>query len=994
MVDPDRRPTAQEIEELIDLVRRDPSSPAFIDLGEAYLSLGRPRDAIQVGNLGLEASPDNLEGRVMLARAYAALHQWKESQGELLRVVKVDRSNRQGFALLGEVLLRRSDFERAVPVLQHAQNLDPTSPQILSMLRRARAGQPLDAPNPVPQPIPPRGETHNPSEIQRGGSPHLKPRSAPPAPPQQQMMPVMPTSAPMAPTMAIQPARMDPPSFADASDGFRAPPPAPLSRGPKQTAPPPMSVEGIRPKLIAQAKPVNAAAAPLRQSAAVGETYLNDLLTGGLLDVAGVRVPDVDYDLRPDRRWGRSTRRAFVFLFVVLVLGIGGGGTWYWWSEKQKSEAVAELQNDSKTLIGSGTYTGLVESLKKLQEALERDKSNKLTFAYYVQSAGLVTLLYGEAALPAPDDPTKEVRVAAEQVDAAYKGITEKKDDAIAAGDPGWREMVIGKAAVELSRLPVDIRSVEQMQAAATKLADVNKMLDDQLAKNENDKWARWLKGRAMLAAGDRRGAAKAFEQASDGDDGVVVAMIDQANLLVDDGNFEKAMLLFKKVITNPKSKDHPLALLGQALAKGEANVDVSDTIGDLNAKFVANRIPPRMAAYRWLAIAIASLSIEEYKTAIDAITKATEGKAPPEPRFWARVAWVHYKLGRPPKPGGTTDKGDLAAAADARKKCIWYSKKADPDPTVQLVDAGLLLASGLPEKVLEVAAKLDGVRPRLLRTYALLDLGKAKEAQTEAEQILKGATGASGKPCEEGNDQANIEAKILCEEARMLATEKAERTAAADALLNLARAAKSKLGRHALGTAYFTLGDMVNAKEHLGLAVKDIGRENCENPDKTCEPNPFEYRTRTSLAEIALAEKDIATAGKTLDQALDVNSGYFPTLALQAKIVLRNSEPDKALDLLAPIMKESAAVTPAVQLTLAEALILHKKNVTPKDKEQAKEILKAMKDRPGVAPEEIGRIAALIDPKLPDELGVPAPGPPGTPPKPPKRPKTPRRGP
>ncbi len=126
MVDPDRRPTAQEIEELIDLVRRDPASPAFIDLGEAYLALGRPRDAIQVGTLGLEAAPDSLEGRVMLARAFASLHQWKEAQGELLRVVKVDRSNRQGFALLGEVLLRRSDFERAVPVLQHAQNLDPT----------------------------------------------------------------------------------------------------------------------------------------------------------------------------------------------------------------------------------------------------------------------------------------------------------------------------------------------------------------------------------------------------------------------------------------------------------------------------------------------------------------------------------------------------------------------------------------------------------------------------------------------------------------------------------------------------------------------------------------------------------------------------------------------------------------------------------------------------------------------------------------------------
>src|SRR5215470_7359619 len=185
MVDPDRRPTAQEIEELIDLVRRDPSSPAFIDLGEAYLALGRPRDALQVGNLGLEQSPDNLEARVMMARAYASLHQWKEAQGELLRVVKVDRSNRSGFALLGEVLLRRSDYERAVPVLQHAQNLDPTSPQILSMLKRARAGQPLDPPPPPPTPIAPRGATDVPVQIQRSGD------RAPPPPAPSRSMPAM-----------------------------------------------------------------------------------------------------------------------------------------------------------------------------------------------------------------------------------------------------------------------------------------------------------------------------------------------------------------------------------------------------------------------------------------------------------------------------------------------------------------------------------------------------------------------------------------------------------------------------------------------------------------------------------------------------------------------------------------------------------------------------------------------------------------------------------
>src|SRR4029079_12028147 len=182
--EPDRRRTAQEIEELIDLVRRDPASPAFIDLGEAYLALGRPRDALGVGNVGLQAAPDNLEGRVMLARAHAALHQWKEAQGELLRVVKVDRANRQGFALLGEVLLRRQDFERAVPVLQHAQNLDPTSPYILSMLKRARNGQLLDPPPPLPTPVPPRGEPDTgQKQIMRSRGGGKASRTRPPPPP-------------------------------------------------------------------------------------------------------------------------------------------------------------------------------------------------------------------------------------------------------------------------------------------------------------------------------------------------------------------------------------------------------------------------------------------------------------------------------------------------------------------------------------------------------------------------------------------------------------------------------------------------------------------------------------------------------------------------------------------------------------------------------------------------------------------------------------------
>ncbi len=917
MVDPDRRPTAQEIEELIDLVRRDPSSPAFIDLGEAYLALGRPKDAISVGNVGLDASPESLEGRVMLARAFAALHQWKEAQGELLRVVKVDRSNRQGFALLGEILLRRNDFERAVPVLQHAQNLDPTSPQILSMLKRARSNQQLDPPPPVPQPVPPRGETNYGLQIEQPSPSRSRPAAPPPTAKKSAAMPApprataasVPATSPVAPTLAISPLEDDAPAWQE-------PVPPPPPRVTKPTAPPPPAApaEGVRPRIVSGARPVNAAAASLRQSAAVGENYLNDLLTGGLLDVAGVRVPDADFDLRPDRRWGRSTRRAFVFLFVVLVLGIGGGGTWYWWSEKRKAEAVAALQKEAKTSIVAGDFDGLENSLKKLGDALEKDNSNLLTFAYVVETAGLESLLYGTDA---------------DRVDHALKAVAHD----IGPTDPGARELVIGKAAVELSRLG-------SLEAPNTTLAEVQKMLDEYLAKHDGDKWARWLKGRALLAAGERKAAKAMLKQAADGADGLPVAMIDQADLLVDEGSLDEAVALYEVALG--KAKDHPLAMVGRALGRAEASVQTDKAIDDLNVKLERN-FGPRITAYRNLALALAEASIEDYARSLEALKKATGSHPPVEPRFLSRVAWAHLA------------RGDLLAAATARQRVAWYGKsKAEDDPEVMLVDAGLFLASGLPEKALDYASKLEGVRGRVLRVYAEIDLGKPKDALADADAVLKKAPD-------------NLEAQILREEARMLAGPDKEKAAGADALEHLAHKVKSKLARHALGMGYFLTGDAKNAQPQLQQAIADVGDDS---------PNPLAYRTHAALAEILLAANDIKGAGDQLDESLKLNSGYFPARGLQAKIVLRNAEPDRALQLIEPLTKEEGAMTPSAFLTLAEALCA-RKGASDKDRAQAETLIEQNKDKVQ-PPAEVGRVAAVCDPKLPEKLGLPVAAEPG----------------
>ncbi|HUS27523.1 MAG TPA: tetratricopeptide repeat protein [Kofleriaceae bacterium] len=920
MVDSDRRPSAQEIEELIDLVRRDPASPAFIDLAEAYLNLGRPKDAISVGKVGLDAAPDSLEGRVVLARAYAAMHQWKEAQGELLRVVKVDRSNRLGFALLGEVLLRRNDYERAVPVLQHAQNLDPTSPQILSMLKRARMNQPLDAPTPVPQPVPPRGETNYGLSLDESA------RQPVPAPPPSARS--VPAAGPAMPTMAIQPAAAD--MRGDATEhqpqpygAWNEPP-----RQKKLTAPPPMSVEGVRPRVVSAARPQNAAAASLRQSAAVGENYLNDLLTGGLLDVAGVRVPDADFDLRPDRRWGRSTRRAFIFLFVVLVVAIGGGGTYYYWTEKQKSEAITRLHKEAKDSIAGASFDDLEGCLKKLGEALEKDKANALTFTYIAECGGLESLLYGT------DD---------NRVTQAIKAV--QKD--VKANDPGARELVIGKAAVTLATLA-------RGDAPASALADVRKMLDDYLAKHDGDKWARWLKARAMLAAGERKEAIAVLKVAADGDDGIVPAMIDQADLLVDDGKLDEALAVYKRALE--KSKDHPLAVLGKAMALAESTVDSNAAIDDLSVKLDKN-IGPRVGAYRSLAFALAKQNIEDYIKAGEDLKNAESKPPAPEPRFWARVAWTHYI------------RGEYKQAADARGRIAWFGKNnAEDDPEVMLVDAALTLASGLPEKTLSIASKIEGVRPRLLRVQAQLDLKNAKGAMEDLNWILERAAD-------------NLEAQMLLEVAKMMLGTDKERAASADKLESLARKTKSKIGRHMLGMGYHLSGNDKDAQTQLQQAITEVTED---------EPNPFLYRTRTALAEIALAAGDIKVAGDQLDEALKTNSGYLPTRIMQARVVLRNNDPDRALNLLTAVMSETQS--PEVSLLQVEA-ICASKATTAKQKDQAKDVVGKLKEF-NLPPEELSRVAAVCDPKLPEQLGLPAPGAAPAPDKPakPAKPAKPNR--
>ncbi|MBE7453772.1 MAG: tetratricopeptide repeat protein [Kofleriaceae bacterium] len=706
----------------------------------------------------------------------------------------------------------------------------------------------------------------------------------------------------------------------------RAQPRMPLAAPPgdrrahRPSAAPPAG-EPVRPRVLPREKPANAAAASLRQSAAVGETYLNDLLTGGLLDVPGVRVPDVEYDLRPDRRWGRSTTRAFIVLFVLLVLGIGGGGAFWYYTEQQKAEAVARHRAKARDLVTHGTWDGLSSGLVELAAALKRDDRNVQTFAQVGEASALRTLLYG-----GPDDGADEA------LKGAARSITKPEQ-------AGYRDLMIARTALALARLDGSEGTVDELVKARLAIDAWLGTPQAAGADGQPDRWGQWLKGRALLAAGQRANALAAFQQAGDGDGGLVVAMIDRADLLVDDGKYGDAVALYDAALA--RAPDHPLAVLGKSLARAERGSDTADTMEDLNVK-LAKEQGTRTAAYRQLALALAHHGLEDYVRMSEALAKASGVR---EPRFLARVALARILQGK------------VADAARALADVKWYGAgKADPDPLVTLVNGALQLAGGTPEAALETLARLDGTRAELLRGQALVDLGKYKDALAELEAAQASAP-------------ESLEVKVWRELALALNASGKARSDALAELEKTSRRTKSKTGRHAHGVALLVAGDLKEARRRLDQALENVTEE---------EPAPLAYRTRVALATIERSEGNLEAATAQLEKSLEDNPGYLPARLELAKVLAAKGEGDAAADMLAAVMAEKELVTWDAELTLAEATIKRNQaGLKDKEKAQLKAEATAALERAraaGAPPDQLARVAVLIDARLLETMGLPAP--------------------
>ena len=928
-------PTVDELAALDEAFRRDPAS-SFTGLANCLLQLGRAEDAVQVCARGLKVVPQSLEGRLFLGQALAALHRWKEAQAELLKVVKADRNSSAGFRLLGEVLMRRNDFERALPVLQHAQNLNPSDSQLLGLVRRARDGHPLDPPPPIPTPMQPAGGGY--------GAPAAAPAAAPPQPRMPPPRPAAPEAPPAIARMelsqkavrqAAPPAPSDRVAAAVAGDRrsedamsfapvqhHQAPPPedpfAPLAGNPpvsarsaRPSAPPPPppgapAAPAVRPRVIPAAKPKDAAQEGLRVSAAAGEQYLNQLLHGGLLDVPNVRVEEANYDVGPGKRWGRSASRVFIYLFVILLAGGSGSGVWYWYAQKQVDADIARYLESAKGLVDSGDRGDLAKAAEEAKKALERDTTDVYTMAVLAEVTSLSTLLYGE--------------YTPGEVQRAVESVAQKISE---PGQTGYRELVIARSANTLSEL------AELSDGADGRLATARTDLKAWLDTSPDDRLARWLLGRAELAAGNRSAAKASFAQAHANGEGPVIATVDLANFHLDEGEYETAMKLYDEALT--RSQNHALAFVGRSLARSERRVEAQEAMADISIG-LAQASGTRLVAWKELAMALASQSLGDYEAFGTALNNASAENGPQEPRFLARLGLARVSQGR------------IVDAAGVRGAIRWFDADPQNNPLVTLLDVELLMARGLPAAAVEALEGVKGVRAATIRGRAQFDLGEVPKALASFEEAL-------------AVSPEDIELQAWAEAARMVSSTGTIRRKADEALDSLGRKSTTKTARFVHGMALSAVGNGALAEDKLQKSVDDIS---------DAFPNPMAYRSYLLLGRLAFAKGETAKALEYLEKSAESNPGYLPTRDLLGQVLV-DSDPEKALENLADVF-DAGVTTVGSELALARALIK-----TGGSKDEAAAAIRRAKER-GASDAALQKAIAEVDPALFEELSVPAP--------------------
>jgi len=854
----DRAPQGSELERLARAFRDNPKSAVFVPLAQGYLAAGKTKEAIEVLTQGLGAYPDHTEGRLTLARAYAALTQWKEAEQELVKVVKLDRYHQRAFSLLGEVLIRRHNYDVALKALQRAVDLDPTDDHAQMMLGRAKERRPLD---PLPTPAsklkpaaqfseddiatvirPPdlRGDLtekdvhegrHTEPEqavgefasenttTQKAPPPELRPpeplrpRPAAPVPPsvarpemaRPAAIAAMPVSTPSTPVVSADPAA-----------GTRVMQPAAKARRPNGAQPAARASDSLTLPTLEHAR------------ADRPEEFLNQLLGSGEA-IPEDKAPFVD-DGVPARRWGRGNARVFMWLWVALGIATFALGAYIFLWFRARDAAVERHLDAARAKMFVGGANDFVVAEHEATAAVKRHPRNGQALATRAAARALAYYIYGTG-----EQPDIETAIIAARI-ILYPDKGEK----LPPDAPGKRELVVAQMALALGRAD---RALDR-----TEMIKVRPALDEALRLWPNDQTLRWLDGMYRWANGDPVAARAAFQQADASGAGPPIARISLGDLDLDEGNGAAATAAYDAALSRVPA--HPLAIAGRALAKAEAP-------GGTQASFQASltEVAPQSAdvpgkrAEGWTRLAVASLYVRLGHTeqALEEIEAARQTGVS-EARFLWRIALLQLTQGR------------YEEAYTSRQRIT----RRGTEPILGLIDGELLLAAGRPDDALAALTDVKGARAGVARARALLAVGRAPEAQQQLTAVL---TVAADDPVARGwAEVAKVAADGSGSAVNALEKRVKDGVPAANVLL---------------GEALLMKGDRDQARKAFEAAV--------------LEQSPLQYVAHARLAEMHMAAGKLEDAERAARAALGQSPGHIPSHSILGRSLLAQNKLEEA---------------------------------------------------------------------------------------------------
>jgi tetratricopeptide (TPR) repeat protein len=129
--------TEEGLERLRAVARSNPRSTAFVALAHALCDLGRDEEAEEVCRQGLLQHPRLVTGQVALGRALMGRGRFGEAKEALVSATKTNPEHGDAFRLLGDLVMREGDVDRARAILEYAEELLPNDTRVAELLVKA-----------------------------------------------------------------------------------------------------------------------------------------------------------------------------------------------------------------------------------------------------------------------------------------------------------------------------------------------------------------------------------------------------------------------------------------------------------------------------------------------------------------------------------------------------------------------------------------------------------------------------------------------------------------------------------------------------------------------------------------------------------------------------------------------------------------------------------------------------------------------------------------